>query len=504
MALQLVSMVVVLFILPLLSLLILHKLINKESTTHKQLNLPPGPKKFPLIGNLHQLGTNLHRSLHDLSLQYGPLMYLQLGQVPTIVVSSAALAKEVFRTHDLYSSSRPYRVAWEKLSYGKADVAFAVYGDSWRYLRKICMMELLGPKIVGSFQIARQEEVERTMKAIASKASESQNGEVDLTEEIFALSTNIICRLAFGKLYQNDADNFRSMLLEAQENLMAFFFTDYLPMLGWVDVLTGKQRRLEQIFARLDRFYQKIIDEHLDRNKSDACGEDFVDVLLRLERDEKRINLDQIKGVLMNVFVAGTDTSAATVEWAMTELMRHPEVLKKAQTEVRGIVGTKGNVEEGDTDQLHYLKCIVKEAMRLHPPSPLLVPRETTSHFKLDHYDIPAKTTVLINAWTIARDPSHWSCPDEFKPERFINEMSDPKGEEFNWIPFGEGRRICPGKNFSNKAVELMLANLLYSFDWSLPDGVTKESIDMSEGLGITVHRVVPLCLVPVGYQIDN
>ncbi|KAF3329719.1 cytochrome P450 71A1-like protein [Carex littledalei] len=503
MALQLVSLVVLLFILPLLSLLILHRLSNKESVIHRKPNLPPGPNKLPILGNLHQLGTSTHRSLHHLSLKYGPLMYLQLGQVPTIVVSSAALAKEVFRTHDLESSSRPYHVAWEKLSYGKADVAFAVYGDSWRYLRKICMMELLGPKMVDSFQLVRQEEVERTMRAIASKAAISRDGVVDLTDEIYALSTNIVCRLAFGRLYQNVGENFHSMLTEVQENFMAFFFADYLPILGWIDVLTGKQSRLEQIFVRLDRFYQKIIDEHIDQNKNDPCGENFVDSLLRLQHDEKRINFDQIKGVLMNIFVAGTDTSAATVEWAMTELMRHPEILKKVQDEVRGIVGTKGKVEEGDTDQLHYIKCIVKETMRLHPAAPMLVPRETTSPFKLDQYDIPAKTTVLVNAWAIARDPSYWPYPDEFKPDRFINGMNDPKGEEFNLIPFGEGRRICPGKNFSNKAVELMLANLLYSFDWSLPDGVTKESIDMSEGLGITVQRAVPLCLVPVVvYQI--
>jgi cytochrome P450 len=186
----------------------------------------------------------------------------------------------------------------------------------------------------------------------------------------------------------------------------------------------------------------------------------------------------------------------------MTEVMKHPEALKKAQDEVRGIAAKKGKVEESETDQLHYLNCIVKESMRLHPPTPVLVPRETTSHFKLDQYDIPAKTTVLINAWAIARDPSYWPYPDEFKPERFLNGMNDSKGEEFNLIPFGEGRRICPGKNFSNKVIALMLANLLYSFDWSLPDGTTKETIDISEGKGITVHKAVPLWLVPIVYQI--
>ena len=204
---------------------------------------------------------------------------------------------------------------------------------------------------------------------------------------------------------------------------------------------------------------------------------------------------------MQDIFVAGTDTSSATVEWAMAELIRQPELMKRAQDEVRGCVGSKGEVEESDLHQLHFLKCVIKETMRLHPPAPLLLPRETMQHFKLNGYDILPKTWMYVNAWAIGRDPNSWGRPHVFDPERFMHDSMEANGQDFKLIPFGEGRRICPGKNLGMLMVELVLANLLYSFDWHLPPGMVKEDISMEEAPGVTVHRKYALCLMATKYD---
>lgn len=185
----------------------------------------------------------------------------------------------------------------------------------------------------------------------------------------------------------------------------------------------------------------------------------------------------------------------------MTELMRHPEVMQKAQEEIRTTVdGKKGRVKEGDIEQLHYMKCVIKEIFRLHPPVPLLVQRETIRRCVIDGFDIPAKTRVIVNAFAVGREAGSWENPEEFRPERFMDCSIDLKGHDFELIPFGAGRRICPGMHVGMAVVELALANLLYAFDWELPEGVKKEDISMEEAVGITVHRKNDLCLMATKY----
>lgn len=204
---------------------------------------------------------------------------------------------------------------------------------------------------------------------------------------------------------------------------------------------------------------------------------------------------------LQNLFIGGTDTSKAVAQWGMTELIRNPGVMKKVQEEVRRVAGNKGKVEESDLQQLTYLKSVVKETFRLHPPGVLLIPRETMQHFKIDDYDIPPKTRLLINAWAIGRDPNTWENPEEFIPERFDDSSIDYRGLDFELIPFGAGRRGCPGVNFSTMTVHLCLANLLYFFDWQLPAGMDIEDVDITEKPGITVFPTHPLKLLPVKYN---
>ncbi|GJR16119.1 cytochrome P450 71A1-like protein, partial [Tanacetum coccineum] len=198
-----------------------------------------------------------------------------------------------------------------------------------------------------------------------------------------------------------------------------------------------------------------------------------------------------------DMFVAGTDTTSATIEWVMTELARHPKVLKKAQNEIRGITESKGEVEEGDLHHFHYLKAVIKETMRLHPPVPLLVPRESTQKCTLQGYDIPEKTRVLINTYAIGRDPNSWENPLVYDPERFVETEVDFRGQDFRFLPFGGGRRGCPGYAFGLATIELALARLLYHFDWSLPNGVGPDDVNLDEIFGLATRKKTALKLVP-------
>ena len=174
--------------------------------------------------------------------------------------------------------------------------------------------------------------------------------------------------------------------------------------------------------------------------------------------------------------------------------------MRRAQNEVRGVVKGKEVVEESDLSELVYVKLVVKEALRLHPPAPLLVPRETTEDCRVGEYEIPSGTRVLINAKAIATDPEYWEHPFEFRPERFLNCSIDFKGQNFELIPFGVGRRACPGINFAIPLIELALASLLYSFDWELPPGMRIEDFDMEEAPGITMHKKTLLFLMATAY----
>ncbi|CAJ1943733.1 unnamed protein product [Sphenostylis stenocarpa] len=412
--------------------------------------LPPGPRKLPFIGNLHQLGALPHRSLQHLSRKHGPLMFLQLGSIPTVIVSSADMAKEIFKNYDSVFSGKPLLRAANRLGYGSS-VSFAPYGEYWREMRKIMMLELLSPKRVQSFEVVRFEEVKLLLQSIALSP-----GPVNLSELTLSLTNNVVCRIAFGKRNRGGADDANKL--------------------------------------------EKVIKEHVDHSseRTGAEHEDIVDVLLRVQKDPNQaiaITDHQIKGVLVDIFVAGTDTASATMIWTMSELLRNPKTMKRAQEEVREIMKGKEMVEEIDLSKLLYLKSVVKEALRLHPPAPLLVPRETTEACMIKGFEIPAKTRVLVNAKSIAMDPTSWENPNEFLPERFLDSPIDFKGQHFEMLPFGVGRRGCPGVNFAMPLVELTLANLLFRFDWELPRGLGIEDLNMEEAIGITIHKKAHLWL---------
>ncbi|KAM7484133.1 hypothetical protein LguiA_000142 [Lonicera macranthoides] len=471
-----------------------YHLLRRHRT--QPVTTPPSPPKLPIIGHLHLLTSMPHHSLAQLAQKLGPIIYLQLGQIPTLVISSPQLAKLILKTHDHVFSNRPQIIAAQYLSFGCSDVTFSKFGPYWRQVRKICVTELLSPKRVNSFQLVRDEEINRLIAAVSAGAG----GVVNVSELLFKLANDVLCRVAFGKRFAGEGD-LASVLIETQALLAGFCVGDFFPMWEWVNSVSGMKRRLMRNLEDLGRVCEEIINEHLKkRDTNESEREDFVDVLLRVkEREDLEVPItdDNLKALVLDMFVAGTDTSSATLEWIMTELARHPRAMKTAQDEVRKIAASKGEVEETHLQHLHYLISIIKETMRLHPPVPLLVPRESMEKCTINGYEIPEKTRVLINTYAIGRDLHSWENPLEYKPERFEEQDIDFRGQDFRFLPFGGGRRGCPGFAFGLATVELALARLLYHFDWELPPGLAPNDVDLTETFGLATRKKSALLLVP-------
>ncbi|XP_024930844.3 desmethyl-deoxy-podophyllotoxin synthase-like [Ziziphus jujuba] len=474
----------------------------KQSRFSKKF--PPGPWKLPVIGNLHNLvGSLPHHALRELARKHGPFMHLQLGQVSQVIITSPRMAREIMKTHDLCFAQRPQLVATQVLTFGGSDIAFAPYGDYWRQIRKVCVKELLSVKRVQSFSSIREDEVWNLIQTIRSSA-----GPINFTEKLFSLASSITCRTAFGNKRQNQ-DEFISLAEEGISLTGGFDLAEFFPSNKFLQMIRWRAtNKLKKVHCKADQILENIIYEHRQRQMTEKNGEDestpreedLVDVLLRLQQSggiEFAITTDNIKAVIWDIFSAGTDTSSTTVVWAVSELMKHPKVMEKAQAEVRKLCqGNKRLIHEDDIQKLSYLKLVIKETLRLHPPVPLLLPRECREACKIDGYEIPLKTRVIVNAWAIGRDPEYWNDAESFIPERFGGSSIDYKGTDFEYIPFGAGRRMCPGIAFGMANVELPLANLLYHFNWKLPTGIQPENLDMTEAFGATVGKKNDLYLI--------
>ncbi|KAH6804907.1 hypothetical protein C2S51_029738 [Perilla frutescens var. frutescens] len=462
-------------------------------------NLPPSPWKLPVIGHLHHLVGDLpHRALQRLSQKHGPVLHLQLGEVPAVVISSREAAKEVLKVQDPACAERPESIAVKILVYDYTDIAFCAYGEYWRQMRKICIVELLSTKNVKSFAHIREDEASRLVGSLRSQSGHA----VNLSEKIFTFNSSITSRAAFGSGVTDHAALivlFKDVLAMAAGFELADLFPSWKPL----HLFSWNKYKLLRMRAKLDAIVDRLVEEHRSKQSGEFGGEDIVDVLIRMQGSGELnfpITTDNIKAVILDMFIAGSETSSAATVWTMSELMRNPRVMEKVQAEVREAWKGKTVVEERDVEDLKYLKLVVKEALRLHPPVPLL-PRQCREECKAAGYSIPVKTKVMINVWSMGRDPNYWDDPEIFQPERFLLKEIDYLGNQLEFIPFGSGRRICPGLNFGLANVELPLAKLLYHFDWKLPYQGTMAASDMTEHHGLTVSRKNPLLLVPTLYN---
>ncbi|RZR94622.1 hypothetical protein BHM03_00023381 [Ensete ventricosum] len=424
----------------------------------------------------HLVGQLPFRAFRELARKHGPLMLLRLGQVDVVVVSSREAAEEILKNQSVTFAARPELLATKFVFYGPYDIVWSPYGPYWRQLRKLCSVELLSARRIRSFSSIRTEETLDLMRDIAW----SGGTPVNLTEKLFGLSNAVVCRAAFGKRREH------------RER--------FVPLIKNAPVASALRRLRRQ----LDETVGDIIKEH--EGKASAVSGDkaddvdnLVDVLLRLKDDpqlEVPLTMETVKGVIVDMFMAGTETSSTVVEWAMSELMRNPEIMERAQKEVRELAAQRRNrVEESDISELHYMKLIINETLRLHPPAALL-PRLCRETCEVMGYRIDAGTRVFVNAWANGRDARYWEDAESFKPERFRGRAMDFKGVDFEYLPFGAGRRICPGIGFGMATVELALAHLLLHFDWELPHGMRPEELDMCETMALIAPRKTELKLI--------
>nr|ABC69398.1 CYP71D5v3 [Nicotiana tabacum] len=468
--------------------------------------LPPGPWRLPFIGSLHHLKGKLpHHNLRDLARKYGPLMYLQLGEIPVVVISSPRVAKAVLKTHDLAFATRPRFMSSDIVFYKSRDISFAPFGDYWRQMRKILTQELLSNKMLKSYSLIRKDELSKLLSSIRLETGSA----VNINEKLLWFTSCMTCRLAFGKIC-NDRDELIMLIREILTLSGGFDVGDLFPSWKLLHNMSNMKARLTNVHHKYDLVMENIINEHQEnhaagiKGNNEFGGEDMIDALLRAKENNELqfpIENDNMKAVILDLFIAGTETSYTAIIWALSELMKHPSVMAKAQAEVRKVFKENENFDENDLDKLPYLKSVIKETLRMHPPVPLLGPRECRDQTEIDGYTVPIKARVMVNAWAIGRDPESWEDPESFKPERFENTSVDLTGNHYQFIPFGSGRRMCPGMSFGLVNTGHPLAQLLYCFDWKLPDKVNANDFRTTETSRVFAASKDDLYLIPTNHR---
>jgi geraniol 8-hydroxylase len=491
--------IIILYILSTITFLkSLHLLIRSSKTSPK---LPPGPVPLPVIGSLLKLGDKPHKSLAKLAKIYGPIMCLKLGRKTTVVISSPALAKEVLQKQDLAFSTRSIPNAVHAHGHNKYSTAWLPVADQWRSLRKALNSNIFSGNRLDASQNLRRQKVQELIEYAGKCCKEGVT--VDIGSAVFKTSLNLLSNTLFSidmaDPTQDSVKQFRHLIWEIMVEIGKPNFVDYFPVLEKIDP-QGIRHRLTNHFEQIFELFSQLIDERLELRRLGTSGgeNDVIDILLNISETNGEISRTHIEHLCLDIFAAGTDTTSSSVEWAMAELLRNPETLKKAKVELEQTIGKGKPIEESDIPQLPYLQAIVKETMRIHPPAPLLLPRTVETDVEVYGYTVPQGAQVLVNAWAIGHDPSVWENPTSFMPERFLDLDIDVRGRDFELIPFGGGRRICPGLSLAIRVVPHMLGSLINSFDWKLEGGIKPEELDMDDKFGLTVQKAQPLRVVPL------
>ncbi|KAG9450853.1 hypothetical protein H6P81_010818 [Aristolochia fimbriata] len=485
---------------------------NKGAVRPRKQRGPPSPPAWPIIGNLHLLsGSDLiHVKFAKLADVYGPVVELRGGSRRILLVSDAAAARECFTTHDRVFASRPRTAAGEILANDLLNLVWAPYGPLWRELRKISTLELLSHRRLQLHAHVRDKETSAVISAIARHAQ--ARSPVRVKDYLLEMVMRIILRIVGGGRDKGFVKPEKPReLLELVETTLYYsgipVLGDYFPFLKWVD-WKGTQKAMREVVGRVNAVAQSWVEE---RRKMGAGMEegnlDFLDVLISIADGE---NIDCLQeftkerkdlvvcSLLEGVVFAAIDTTALSLEWLMAELLNQPTLLQKAQEEIELKVGNQRRVEEKDIEELPYLQALVKETMRLHPAGPLLIPHESTEDCMVAGFHIPAGTQLIVNAWKIQRDPNYWLHPLKFEPERFLGPEGsaadvDLKGQHFQFIPFGSGRRACPGATLALSVLRLAAARLLHAFEWQLAPSQSCSAMDMSEGPGLSSPKAIPV-----------
>ncbi|KAL0896348.1 hypothetical protein Bca101_080309 [Brassica carinata] len=408
-----------------LSCFFIFTMVRFQRSSTRSAMLPPRPPRLPIIGNIHQIGKLPHRSFADLSRTYGPIMHLKLGRLNTVIITSPEAAREVLRTHDQTLSGRMSPNAVRIINHHKVSVAWIHPSSArWRLLRKLSVTHLFSPQRIEATKALRMKKVQELVRFMdeSSKREEA----VDISRASFITILNIISNILFsvdlGSYGSEKSNGFHDSIFGGMEVVGSPDISNFFPFLEFLD-LQGTSKKSKLFTEKLFKVFRGFIDtktaeKSLLKNPKDASNSDFLDALL----DEAELDNNDIEHLLLDMFVAGTDTSSSTLEWAMTELLANPQTMAKAQAEIEHMIGQDGLVQEPDISGFPYLQAVLKETYRLHPAVPLLLPRKAEADVEIFGYLVPKDAQVLVNVWAIGRDPKVWENPPRFEPERFLGE----------------------------------------------------------------------------------
>ncbi|KAJ0716378.1 putative cytochrome P450 [Helianthus annuus] len=465
-----------------------------------RIRLPPGPYGLPVFGYLPFLSNHLHERFTEISHRYGPIFSLRLGSKFHVVVNSVDLAKVMTRELDRTFANRSPPVAALTITYGALDIAWSNNNVYWRNMRKLLVSQVLSNANLDACQGFRTTEVRKTISNVYARMGTP----VDVNEIAFDTELKVVTSMLWGRssISGDFFDGFREVEFKIIALLTAPNISDFIPVLSWFD-LQGRNREMQKLREHLDRILDSIIEDRIETNsrKTEDAAEDderkdFLQIMLEL-KDQKdastSFDIVQMKALLFDILTASTDTTSTMVEWVMAEILNNPGVKTKIHEELTEVVGMD-IVEESHLHKLKYLDAVVKETFRVHPPLPLLIQRSPDETCMVGGYTIPKGSIVYINAWAIQHDPKNWTNPLEFKPGRFLNGKWDYSGTNMKFLPFGSGRRICPGVPLGEKMLMYILASLLHSFEWILPKD---EEFELSDEFGFVTKKTKPLIAIP-------
>ncbi|KAL6906236.1 hypothetical protein ACP4OV_003837 [Aristida adscensionis] len=473
--------------------------------------LPPGPWPLPIIGNVLHMSKLPHRSLARLADRHGPLMALRLGASLYVVASSPAAAREILQRHNASLSGRSPADAWRGAGHGTNSVfVLPPHSSRWRALRRLGAAHLFSPRRMEALLPLRRDAVGGLLRGVAEQAASGAGAAVAVREAALAA----MMRLLWRAMFSDDLDDatFRE-LHDGVSGAVALVMTpnvsDVFPAVAAAD-LQGVRRRFAAMVVKGYTMINRQIERRTrDRRESDdergASGNarrnnDLLDVMLDMSSEKKdggeTINHDVIRAFCMDLLVGASDTSSNTIEWALAELLRHPDAMRRAQDELSSVIGLRPQVQDSDIDNLPYLQAVVKETLRLHSVVPLVSYRAEAT-VQVHGYTIPEGSNVMVNLWAIHHSADVWDEPHKFIPERFLLRRDvDFSGRDFEFLPFGSGRHACLGLPLAKKMLHVVLGSLLHRFEWALADVAGTGGADMAERFGLVLSLATPLHVI--------
>nr|WEQ50537.1 cytochrome P450 76AH59 [Salvia officinalis] len=471
----------------------------------RRRNLPPGPFPLPIFGNMFQLGSKPHHTITKLAKKHGPLMSIHLGSLLTVFVSSPEMAKVILHKYGQVFSGRTIAQAVHACDHHKKGMAFIPAGEEWRDMRKICRERMFSNQSMEASKGLREEKLLQLLGYVDKCCQQGRS--IDVREVSFITTLN----LTTATLFSTQATEFDSkvtmefkQIIEGVASIVGVpNFADYFPFLRPFDP-QGVKKKADVYFGQLLGKVEGYLNERLQSRKTNPNApkkHDFLETLVDIiEAKEYNLTMDHIKHLMLNLFVGGAETSTTSIEWIMSELVTQPEIMAKVKAELKSVVGDKKLVDESEMARLPYLEAVIKEVMRFHIPGPFLVPRRAESDQVVNGYFIPKGTQILINAYAISRDPDVWENPDSFEPERFLGKSIDFKGLDYELLPFGAGRRVCPGLPLAGAILNMVTATLIHNFDWKLDENTTDDD-HQGEVFGLSLRRAARLRILPTKPQ---